>query len=97
MVPRRTVLVALAAAPYLGAGEQSYSEGVQALVYYLVAYGAMTIGAFAVIAYLSTPDRPVENVDDLAPPCEREGRRTFIAPLRPPTGTGSPVNPIAML
>jgi kynurenine formamidase len=37
---------------------------------------------------------------DLAPLCEREGRWSFlcvIAPLRLPTGTGSPVNPIAIL
>jgi NADH-quinone oxidoreductase subunit N len=31
-----------------------------------VAYGAMTVGAFTIIAYLSTPPQPVENIDDLA-------------------------------
>jgi kynurenine formamidase len=38
--------------------------------------------------------------DALAPHCEREGRWSFlcvIAPLRLPTGTGSPVNPVAIL
>jgi kynurenine formamidase len=38
--------------------------------------------------------------DGLAPLCEEVGRWTFlcvIAPLRLPTGTGSPVNPIAIL
>src|SRR6516162_2473720 len=38
--------------------------------------------------------------DELLPLCEREGRWSFlcvIAPLRLPTGTGSPVNPIAIL
>ncbi|MBM3979936.1 MAG: NADH-quinone oxidoreductase subunit N [Planctomycetes bacterium] len=40
--------------------------GIDALLVYLVAYGMMTVGAFAVILYLSTPDRPVETVDDLA-------------------------------
>jgi kynurenine formamidase len=38
--------------------------------------------------------------DELAPLCEREERWSFlcvIAPLRLPTGTGSPVNPIAIL
>src|SRR6516225_3614878 len=38
--------------------------------------------------------------NELAPLCEREGRWAFlcvIAPLRLPTGTGSPVNPIAIL
>jgi kynurenine formamidase len=37
---------------------------------------------------------------ELAPLCEREGRWSFlciIAPLRIPTGTGSPVNPIAIM
>lgn len=40
--------------------------GVQAVLFYLVAYGAMTIGAFCVLVYLSTPERPVEVEDDLA-------------------------------
>jgi kynurenine formamidase len=38
--------------------------------------------------------------DELAPLCEREERWSFlcvVAPLRLPTGTGSPVNPIAVL
>lgn len=38
--------------------------------------------------------------DELAPLCEQRGRWSFlcvIAPLRLPTGTGSPVNPIAVL
>lgn len=59
------MLVALASAPYL-AGEGGASSGVTALMFYLVAYGAMTIGAFAVIGMLDTPERPVESVDDLA-------------------------------
>jgi NADH-quinone oxidoreductase subunit N len=40
--------------------------GVDAVLFYLAAYGAMTVGAFAVILYLSTPDQPVESIDDLA-------------------------------
>src|SRR5262249_38469176 len=40
--------------------------GIDALLFYLVAYGMMTVGAFAVILFLSTPDRPVESIDDLA-------------------------------
>jgi NADH-quinone oxidoreductase subunit N len=58
------MLIALASAPYLsetGGGP----DGVAALLYYLVAYGAMTVGAFAVISFLSTPERPLETVDDL--------------------------------
>jgi NADH-quinone oxidoreductase subunit N len=64
------MLIALAVAPYLHGAAQDGSGtgvgGVEALLYYLAAYGAMTLGAFAVIAYLSTPERPVETVDDLA-------------------------------
>jgi NADH-quinone oxidoreductase subunit N len=58
------MLVGLAAAPLLGASAPL--AGVEAVVFYLVAYAAMTIGAFAVLSYLSTPQRPVETVDDLA-------------------------------
>jgi NADH-quinone oxidoreductase subunit N len=57
------MLITLASAPYLAGGT---SNGVAALLYYLVAYGSMTVGVFVVIAMLHTPDRPVENVDDLA-------------------------------
>ncbi len=63
------MLVALAVAPYLRQGpdaDTSGVDGVEALLFYLVAYGAMTVGAFAVISYLSTPERPLETVDDLA-------------------------------
>jgi NADH-quinone oxidoreductase subunit N len=40
--------------------------GIDAVLVYLVAYGMMTVGAFAVILYLSTPEHPVESIDDLA-------------------------------
>jgi NADH-quinone oxidoreductase subunit N len=40
--------------------------GIDALLVYLAAYGMMTVGAFAVILYLGTPDRPIESIDDLA-------------------------------
>jgi NADH-quinone oxidoreductase subunit N len=40
--------------------------GIDALLFYLVAYGLMTVGAFAVILYLSTPERQVDAIDDLA-------------------------------
>ena len=63
------MMVALASAPFLSGGSDG-SNGVAALLYYLVAYGGMTIGAFAVIGYLSTVERPVENVDDLAGLCK---------------------------
>jgi NADH-quinone oxidoreductase subunit N len=61
------MLIGLATAgPPVGPGEgSSVTNGVAAVLFYLVAYGAMTVGAFGVLAYLSTPDRPVENEDDL--------------------------------
>lgn len=40
--------------------------GVASVLFYLVAYGAMTIGAFGVLSYLSTPERAIETEDDLA-------------------------------
>ena len=46
----------------------------------LAAYGAMTVGLFAGIAYLSTPERPVETEDDLAGLSEsRPGMALLIA------------------
>jgi NADH-quinone oxidoreductase subunit N len=62
------MLIGLAVAPDLRTGDlpQDMSGGIDAVLFYLVAYGAMTIGAFAVLAYLHTPAQPVENVDDLA-------------------------------
>jgi NADH-quinone oxidoreductase subunit N len=57
------MLVALASAPFLG---NDASGGVGALLYYLVAYGAMTVGVFTVIAMYHRPDRPIETIDDLA-------------------------------
>jgi NADH-quinone oxidoreductase subunit N len=61
------MLIGLAAAPGLSlvAGKQ-VTSGSEAILFYLVAYGSMTLGAFAVITYLSTPERPVETIDDLA-------------------------------
>jgi len=40
--------------------------GVEAILVYLAAYGAMTVGAFAVLQYLNAPEQPVESIDDLA-------------------------------
>jgi NADH-quinone oxidoreductase subunit N len=59
------MLVALASAPYLSAADSSTS-GVSALLFYLIAYGTMSFGIFAVILMLHRPERPVEMVDDLA-------------------------------
>lgn len=59
------MLVALTSAPYLSAAD-SATSGVAALLFYLIGYGTMTFGIFAVILALDTPERPVETVDDLA-------------------------------
>jgi len=40
--------------------------GAEAILFYLTAYALMTLGAFGVIVMLSTPERPVETVSDLA-------------------------------
>jgi NADH-quinone oxidoreductase subunit N len=59
------MLVGLTTAPILFA-QTGAPGGVPAVLFYLVAYGAMTLGAFGVIALLSSNNRRVENVDDLA-------------------------------
>jgi NADH-quinone oxidoreductase subunit N len=60
------MLVGLAAA---GAGvnaETSTVPAAGAVVFYLGAYGLMTLGAFAALAAVGTEDRPVTTIDDLA-------------------------------
>jgi NADH-quinone oxidoreductase subunit N len=59
-------LVILPAQEYRTTTAPAVVNGDEAILFYLVAYGAMTIGAFAVLAYLHTPDRPMDTVDDLA-------------------------------
>lgn len=60
------MLIALSAAPYLRNVGAFAPDGIESILYYLAAYGAMTIGAFAVISYLDNDQRPMETVDDLA-------------------------------
>jgi NADH-quinone oxidoreductase subunit N len=61
------MLIGLAAAA-VGRDQTSTAAtaGIDAVLFYLVAYGAMTVGAFAVIGSLHTPQNPVETVDDLS-------------------------------
>jgi NADH-quinone oxidoreductase subunit N len=59
------MLIGLAVAPRLTTNAAAPLGGVEAVLFYLVAYGAMTIGAFAILSALSTPGRQVETVDDL--------------------------------
>jgi NADH-quinone oxidoreductase subunit N len=58
------MLVALSSAPYLR--HSSGPDGVEAVLYYLVAYGAMTVGVFAILAYLDSDERRIDTLDDLA-------------------------------
>lgn len=64
------MLIGVTMAHYLGLGSPAgdgsvIPGGVEAVLFYLVAYGAMTVGAFGVLGYLSTPERRVEQEDDL--------------------------------
>jgi NADH-quinone oxidoreductase subunit N len=59
------LLVGLTTAPVLSA-QPGAPGGVPAVLFYLVAYAAMTLGAFGVIALLSSAGRRVETVDDFA-------------------------------
>jgi NADH-quinone oxidoreductase subunit N len=47
-------------------GSDTVVTGGSALLFYLIAYGAMTVGAFAVLAYLDSPAKRVETIDDVA-------------------------------
>ena len=60
------MLIGLTAAARMGSRGDPAVSGVEGVLFYLVAYGAMTIGAFALMTYLSTPEKQVETVDDLA-------------------------------
>ncbi len=62
------MLIGLAVAPKLVTVMRSdlLVDGVDAVFFYLVAYGAMTIGAFGVLEYLHTVGQRAETVDDLA-------------------------------
>jgi NADH-quinone oxidoreductase subunit N len=61
------MLIGLAVVPQLGRTSAGAAMGgVEAVLFYLIAYGAMTVGAFAVLSYLETPRKRIEKVDDLA-------------------------------
>ncbi len=60
------MLIGLAAAPHLRGTGLHGLHGADGVFFYLIAYGAMTVGAFAVMHYLHSPQREVEMVDDVA-------------------------------
>ena len=47
-------------------GIVAVATGPEAILFYLLAYGAMTVGVFAVLCHLHSANRPVETVDDVA-------------------------------
>lgn len=60
------MLIGLAVAPTLLGASDPMVDGVDTVFFYLVTYGAMTIGAFAVLHYLSATGQRAETMDDLA-------------------------------
>jgi NADH-quinone oxidoreductase subunit N len=63
------MMIGLAVVPdqaYRHGSEAAVASGGEALLFYLIAYGAMTVGAFAILAYLESPARRVETIDDVA-------------------------------
>lgn len=60
------MLIGLTVAPFQFQHPDKAGGAIAALLFYLLAYGAMTIGAFAVLQALSTPNRQVAKVDELA-------------------------------
>jgi NADH-quinone oxidoreductase subunit N len=57
------MLMGLATAPFL---DENSTGGISAVLFYLIAYGAMTVGAFAVLQAVSTDERQVSQIDELA-------------------------------
>ncbi len=55
-----------AAAAVPGSMVQGGMSGLTAVFFYLIIYTVMTLGVFAVLRYLDTPERPIEALDDLA-------------------------------
>lgn len=60
------LMVGVAVAFYNGPSATGAFLGVQGILFYLVAYVLMTLGVFGIIIALSTPERPVLTVEDLA-------------------------------
>jgi len=64
------IIVATSVLPSLRGEDASklatHVGGIDALLVYLIAYGAMTVGVFAILSYLNTAAEPVESIDDLA-------------------------------
>lgn len=60
------LLVGLTAAFRNGLGTSNGQLGVEGIIFYLATYALMTLGALGVMIALSTPERPVETIDDMS-------------------------------
>jgi NADH-quinone oxidoreductase subunit N len=60
------MLIGLAVAQATGSRGGPATDGIAAMLFYLVVYALATTGAFAALAYLARGDREVETLDDLA-------------------------------
>ncbi|MDR3638767.1 MAG: NADH-quinone oxidoreductase subunit N [Isosphaeraceae bacterium] len=59
------LMVGVTVAFYNGPDAKGAFLGTQGILFYLVAYALMTLGAFGIFIALSTPERPVQTVEDL--------------------------------
>ncbi|MEP0843341.1 MAG: NADH-quinone oxidoreductase subunit N [Phycisphaerae bacterium] len=64
------MLVALLAGPVVSGGP--LRDGLSAMLFYIVIYGVMNLGAFAVLALIQVRGAPAEELDDLAGLSRRE-------------------------
>jgi len=58
------MLIGLLVGPKVGEGP--FGDGISALLFYVAIYGVMTLGAFAILACLSTDETEVEEQDQIA-------------------------------
>ncbi len=59
------MLIGLAVLPsQTSQGSSAIANGGEAVIFYLIAYGAMTVGPLAIIAYLNRPGRTFDAIDD---------------------------------
>ncbi len=64
------MLIGLLVGPVAGQGP--FYDGVSAMLFYIAVYGLMNLGAFAVLTYLSSEDKEVEEQEQLAGLSRRE-------------------------
>jgi NADH-quinone oxidoreductase subunit N len=73
------MLIGLAVLP--SQADNALVSGGDAVLFYLIAYGAMTVGALAIVAYLNRPERTFDSIDDLGGLHETNPRLAFAMAL----------------